>query len=211
MAESSRKCYALGMARQTLRSALVAEDGLTTTTAASALMYEAAGGSPLPRAYEVTASGGPLPFTVILIVEGIRGFPQCRGIRIEAAEGQPDVANVTLRLPIARILRQSAQQVAGHQTSVAVVDGAWQATAVAGSGGKAATRRQRIDVDRLTEAATAWRSVRGLPHALEQMGRRLHVERSHAHRLRAEALAAGLLNPDEVPTRTSRRTDREKP
>ncbi len=207
----SHKWYVAGMASRTLRSALVAEDGLTTTTAANALMYEAAGGNPLPQAYEVTASGGPLPFTVVLTVEGIRGFPQCRGIRIEAADGQPDVANVTLRLPIARILRQSAQQVAGHQTSVAVVDGAWQATAVAGSDRKAATRRQRIDVDRLTEAAAAWRSVRGLPQALEQMGRRLHVARSHAHRLRTEAIQAGLLSPDEVPTRTSRRTDREKP
>jgi len=185
------------MAKETLRAALVAGDGLTTWTAASPLMY--ADGAGLPTVYEVTASGGPLPFTVVLTVEGISGYPDCRGIRIEPQPDEPSLTNMTLRLPIARILRQSAQQVVGRRTSVGIVEGEWQAHAEQAPG-----RRLRVDDERLLQAADAWRSVKGLPGALEQMATRLHVSRSQADRLRTAAREAGFLQPDEVRVRQRR-------
>jgi len=175
-----------------------------------------------PARYRVEASGGSLPFTVVLHVEHRRGRPVCA--RLEA--GAEDDAGVTLArlkmVNVRRLIDAAAPQVLQHIVPLGEGHTLWTlpraghgaAPVAAGApvstdfqrAGRAARRQTPTDdellrVHRAWQRASAERPGRPVPRALELLE---DMSRSTYYRLRGQALERGLVSREDWPDTTTR-------
>lgn len=179
------------------------DDGLTVTGApikgAKPLRI---GGMVIPSAYTVTAHGGSLQHEVQLVVEVEDGQPVVTRATFDRAPGGASVSNASVRVPVERLVSLATQVLATYLDDDGNLRALLPETQADLDAADRVVRRP-VDHERLQQVAAVWRRQRltspGSP--ADASARELFVSRSQFDRLRTAALAAGLLDPHEVPRR----------
>ena len=183
----------------------------------------------MPRRFEVSASGGPLPYEVriAVVTDGGRAVADRMEVRRRPTHfvpaprdvpGREPVTTAGLRhVPVGRIIEQAARLQAQALTDTPDTQGfyvTWATAAEMDAAGQVANPRRPgrprgrggLTDEDLAPVVAAWRATERLTRRRELTAQAVGRSRSQVVRMLNQAVQRGLLRRDEVPRRETNRT-----